>query len=170
MGRKFRLKIGLVLISAFVASFAFAAGDPVASVKALREKLMSKGEPKAEGSYKLGSYELPVLKFGSLAINTNENAIVDGIKDKLGGVCTIFVTSVDGQDYVRASTNVLDKDGKRCMGTPLKRDGPVFPVIRSGKSYTGEADICGTMYNTYYEPIKIGEKVAGIYLCGFKKE
>lgn len=163
-----RFKFGLVLISAFIANFAIAGGDPVASVKILREKLLSKGAIKIEGSHKIADKDVPDLRFGTLNVNTNENAVVDYVKDKVGGVCTIFVRI--GNEYIRASTNVLDKDGKRCMGTLLKNPGPAYSMIKEGKSYTGEADICGTMYNTYYEPIKMDEKVVGIYLCGYKKE
>lgn len=167
MNCKIAMKFGMVLTAVVLSNFAVAA-DPVDSVKALKEKLNSKGAPKVEGSFKLGDKEAPGLKFGSMTVNTNENAIVDSIKDKMGGICTIFVRT--GEDYIRISTNALDKDGKRCMGTLLKNPGPAHAAIKDGKSYTGEADVCGTMYKTYYEPIKIADKVEGIYFCGYKKE
>jgi methyl-accepting chemotaxis protein len=88
----------------------------------------------------------------------------------MGGVCTIFIKLASAEDYIRASTNVLDKDGKRAIGTLLKNPGPVYDSVKAGKIYTGEADIVGTMYNTVYEPITVDGKVVGIYLCGFKKE
>ncbi|MBC7714595.1 MAG: Cache 3/Cache 2 fusion domain-containing protein [Rhizobacter sp.] len=164
MKRKFLFATALLVLNA---NFAMAA-DPVSSVAALKEKLNSKGAPKIEGTFKIGDKDTPGLKFGSMTVNTNENAVVDAIKDKLGGICTIFVRT--GEDFIRISTNALDKDGKRCMGTLLKNPGPAYSAIKSGTSYTGEADVCGTMYKTYYEPLKIGDKVEGIYFCGYKKE
>ncbi|MBC7430245.1 MAG: Cache 3/Cache 2 fusion domain-containing protein [Bacteriovorax sp.] len=168
MKSKIGFKLRLLLLSVFVGSNVMAAGDPIASVAALKAKLTSKGTPKIEGTHKIGDKEAPGLKFGAMNINTNENAVVDSIKDKLGGICTIFVRT--GEDFIRISTNALDKDGKRCMGTLLKNPGPAYSAIKAGNSYTGEADVCGTIYKTYYEPLKIADKIEGIYFCGYKKE
>lgn len=162
-------KLGLLIISMFVASFASAGGkDPAASVKLLREKLLENGAAKIEGTYKIGDREVSNLMFGKVAIATNDNSIVDGIKDKVGGICTIFIKT--GEDFIRASTNAMDKDGQRCMGTLLKNPGPVYTAIHDkNTSYRGEAEVCGYMYDTYYEPIKIGGKSVGIYFCGYRK-
>lgn len=167
--------VALGFVLALTGSVAMAADDAVASVALLKEKLLAKGAPKIDGTYKLAGKEIMNLKFGSMAVSKNENAIVDSVKAKLGGVCTIFILTADGKDFIRASTNVLDSDpakkGQRCMGTLLTNPGPVYDAIaKQDKDYTGEAVICGINYNTYYERIKADGKTVGIYLCGYKKE
>ena len=165
-------KLVVTLVFAFMSSMSsFAvAKNPVDAVNALKAELLKKGAPSMEAgkTYDIGTYKVPGMKFGKRFVINKDLTVVDLIKEnKLADVCTVFIKT--GDDYIRASTNVMDKDGKRCMRTELKRNGPVYPMIKEGLVYSGDADICGTMYNTYYEPIKIDGKVEGIYLCGFKK-
>lgn len=162
-------KIVFAMVSFSIGAFAMAK-TPIDAVNSLKAELLKKGEPSMEvgKTYDIGKFKVPGMKFGKRFVINKDLTVVDLIKDnKLADVCTVFIKT--GDDFVRASTNVMDKDGKRCMGTELKRDGPVYPKIKEGSVYSGDADICGTMYNTYYEPIKIAGKVEGIYLCGFKK-
>lgn len=87
----------------------------------------------------------------------------DKVKDLCGGTATIFMGDT------RVSTNVVDAEGKRAIGTQLQ--GPAREaVIEKGQSYRGEAIILDEPYFTAYDPIKDNAgKVIGIFYVGVKK-
>ena len=80
------------------------------------------------------------------------------------GAVTIF------QDDVRVATNVLDRDGKRALGTRISKD--VYDrVAGEGKSWFDRAFVVTDWYLTAYEPIKdIKGKVIGILYVGTLEE
>jgi hypothetical protein len=123
-------------------------------LKAATEKL---GKPRLEGDD---------LFFGTVRVN-GDSAVVDGVKDKFGGVATLFVKK--GPGFTRISTSVV-RDGKRAVGTPLDPMGPVMAAMRQGVPYYGIVDILGRMFETGYEPILSGKDVVGIYFVGFPLE
>ena len=76
------------------------------------------------------------------------------------GTVTIF------QDDVRVSTNVLNRNGKRAIGTRVSSE--VFDnVISEGKTWTDRAFVVTDWYITAYEPIKdINGEIIGILYVG----
>ena len=108
------------------------------------------------------------LKDGKLSVGTRSLAgffePVDRIKALVGGTATIF------QGDTRVSTNVLQPDGTRAVGTRLK-PGPVYDqVLKSGQPFRGEAEILGREYFTAYDPIKdVDGRVIGILYVGMPK-
>lgn len=160
----------LVLVSVLMGQMAIAA-TPQEAVAALKKALLAKGEPSIDESKMVtyGTFKAPTLMFGKRYVVNDKFDVVDEVKaNKLAEACTVFVKGSD-DNFIRVSTNIMGPDSKRCMGTELKKDGPVYPVVMKGENYTGAAEICKTNYDTYYEPIKIKDKVVGIYLCGNKK-
>ncbi len=103
------------------------------------------------------------LYAGSYLLN-DDTAIVDKVKEIIGGTATIFLNDV------RISTNVV-KDGNRAVGTNLAK-GPVYDsVFNDKRQFDGEADILGKKYYTSYYPIiDKNEKVIGILYVGVLKE
>jgi methyl-accepting chemotaxis protein len=93
----------------------------------------------------------------------NNPEIPDKIKDLCGGTATIFMGDT------RVSTNVLDGQGKRAVGTKLV--GSAYDaVIQRGRPYQGEAEILGVPYLTYYDPLLNDQgKVLGALYVGVKK-
>ncbi|MEN3791148.1 methyl-accepting chemotaxis protein [Fulvimarina sp. MAC3] len=91
----------------------------------------------------------------------NDNtAMVDTVKDLVGGTATIFMGDT------RVTTNVMKDDGTRAVGTKLAK-GPVYDaVLERGEPYRGEADILGTSFYTAYDPIKnaSGETIGVLYV------
>ena len=76
------------------------------------------------------------------------------------GTVTIFL------DDVRISTNVLDSDGKRAIGTVVS-DTVYKKVIEKGKQWVDRAFVVTDWYLTAYEPIKnINNEVIGILYVG----
>jgi len=108
-----------------------------------------------------------IMYFGSgrnrTAINGNFD-FVDDVKNITGATCTIFLN--EGSKARRISTNVLNTDGTRAVGTEASQ--PVFDaVIRDGKQYFGRAWVVNAWYTTAYEPIKDdGGKIVGILYTG----
>ena len=85
-------------------------------------------------------------------------------KGKPIGAVTIF------QDDVRVSTNVLDRSGKRALGTRISKD--VYDrVAVQGKNWFDRAFVVTDWYLTAYEPIRdIKGKVIGILYVGTLEE
>ncbi|MDT8439902.1 MAG: Cache 3/Cache 2 fusion domain-containing protein, partial [Wenzhouxiangellaceae bacterium] len=94
--------------------------------------------------------------------------LVDQISEMTGAAATIF-QKVGGQ-AVRISTNVVDGDGNRAIGTVVSQ--PVFDaVITRGETFFGVADVVGVSYITAYEPIRNASgEIIGILFVGVTEE
>ncbi len=99
---------------------------------------------------------------GDYVLNGN-NELPDKVKEIFGGTATIFMGNV------RISTNVMQEDGRRALGTSLT--GPAYDALfRKGKPYRGETLILGVPYFTAYDPIRDSEgTVIGALYVGVKK-
>jgi len=84
--------------------------------------------------------------------------IPDQIREIFGGTATIFMGET------RISTNVLNEDGSRAIGTRLQ-GAACDAVFKEQKGYRGEAMILGTPYFTAYDPIRNerGEVIGALY-------
>jgi methyl-accepting chemotaxis protein len=100
-----------------------------------------------------------------------DHAFIDRVTRATGETATVFAWDEAQADFVRVSTNIRLPDGSRAVGTVLGRDGAVFPVVRAGETFLGEATILGVDYYTAYEPIfgPAGD-VIGILYVGVLKE
>lgn len=111
--------------------------------------------------------------YGGRVIN-QDNVFVDRIrkmvfgdelyKDKPIGTVTIF------QNDVRISTNVLDTDGQRAIGTRVSQE--VYQeVVQKGSRWLDRAFVVTHWYKTAYEPIRnIDGDVIGILYVGILEE
>ncbi|HEX8484913.1 HPP family protein [Sphingomonas sp.] len=75
-------------------------------------------------------------------------APVDRVEALVGGTATIFLGDR------RISTNVLEANGARAIGTTLTSDEVRSVVLEQGRPYRGRADILGRSFFTAYDPIK----------------
>lgn len=102
------------------------------------------------------------LFVGDYLINNNFE-VPDKVQKIFGGVATIFM----GDE--RVSTNVLDGEGKRAVGTRLV--GAVHTAIfKEGRSYRGEALILGIPYLTAYDPIRDSDgTIVGVLFVGLRE-
>ena len=112
---------------------------------------------------KVISLEVPEWKIGDTLITSN-NGIVDEVKNLVGGTCTIF-QRVRGDRFLRISTNVLGKDGKRAVGTFIPPESPVVQTLLRKERYEGRAFVVDDWYITAYKPIigKTGEVLGALY-------
>lgn len=127
--------------------------------------------------------ELPEVAVGSDWLGQNveakiETPVVDHINELVGSTATIFQRMNEQGDMLRIATNVINKEGKRAIGTyiPAKNvDGSPNPVVSAlvkGEPYNGLAFVVDAWYITAYEPIldpKTNEVMGAIYV-GVKQE
>jgi two-component system, NtrC family, sensor kinase len=119
------------------------------------------------------SQNLIGILYGGLLLNRNFN-LVDKVKQTVFqnvvykgkdiGTATIF------QDDVRISTNVLNTDGSRAIGTRIAED--VYnQVILRGEPWIGRAYVVNNWYITAYEPIRnVDGEVIGILYVGILEQ
>ncbi len=96
----------------------------------------------------------------------NDNfEIVDKVQSMVGGAATVF--QVYNNSYAaRISTNVLDSNGQRAVGTHLT-DNVYEVAVEQGKTYYGYRDLFGKNYVTAYEPILDPQgKIIGVLFVG----
>ncbi|MGW8144489.1 MAG: sensor histidine kinase [Anaerolineales bacterium] len=117
--------------------------------------------------------ELIGILYGGTLINRNFQ-VVDKVKETVYeevqykgkdiGTATIF------QDDVRISTNVMNEDGSRAIGTRVTEE--VYnQVVLEGKPWIGRAYVVNDWYITAYEPIRdIAGKIIGILYVGVLEE
>ena len=110
------------------------------------------------------SIRVPLWKINNRPI-TQTTWFVDEVQALLGGTCTIF-QRIEGDSFLRTSTNVLKKDGTRAVGTYIPKTSPVAKAILSGETYLGRAYVVNRWHVTAYEPIhdRTGQIIGALYV------
>ncbi len=98
----------------------------------------------------------------------NKFNVVDAIQNKAGGTATIFQRIPEG--YLRISTNVINTNGERAVGTFIPNSSPVANAINSQNAFYGRAFVVSEWYLTAYKPIVINNRVEGILYLGLKEK
>lgn len=109
------------------------------------------------------------LKEGQIDLS-RADAVVDKIKTEYGSTATFFIK--EGDDFIRRSTNVLNDQGQRAVGTALDNQGIAYKFLSEGKPYFGQAIILGKPFYTGYVPVFSGsgseaKKVVGAVYVGY---
>jgi methyl-accepting chemotaxis protein len=94
----------------------------------------------------------------------NDTTLVDRLREDLGVAATFF--AADGSDFRRITTNVLNEDGTRAVGTNLGTDSAAYYGTSTGKRFFGRDIIQGIPYLASYDPIIMGGRVQGILFIG----
>jgi diguanylate cyclase (GGDEF)-like protein/PAS domain S-box-containing protein len=142
-------------------------GDKVnTSMRLLRHRAQLLGSPSINGELSFGEGNIPNLVLGNTA-QINNFSLVDGVTSIAGGSATLFVKK--GDDFIRVSTNIKQKDGSRAIGTKLDPNGRAIKSVRQGNAFYGVVDILDDPYITGYEPMlnKQGQ-VIGVWYVGFE--
>ena len=98
--------------------------------------------------------------------------VVDEIRRTSGASSTIFQRMNAAGDMLRVATNVIDKNGKRAVGTYIPAVNPdgqpnaVVASVISGKAYVGRAFVVDAWYVAGYQPIlgSDGEVIAMLFV------
>lgn len=105
-----------------------------------------------------------------IAETFDSHAMIDAVGTVTGETATLFAFDEASGDFWRRTTNIIKPDGNRAVGTQLGTAGAVFPVVRRGETFSGEAVILGKDYFTVYEPVfNPGGEVIGILYVGVEK-
>ncbi|MBS1796374.1 MAG: Cache 3/Cache 2 fusion domain-containing protein [Acidobacteria bacterium] len=140
-------------------------GQVKASMKVFQDRAMSLGAPEYGKPVQVGDKSVPDIAFGGSG-QANNFAVVDKVKELMGGSATIFVKS--GNDFVRISTNVPNNQGGRAIGTVLDPQGKAIQAIRAGNTFYGAVNILDKPYITYYEPMKNASgEIIGVWFVGY---
>ncbi|MEM8876975.1 MAG: methyl-accepting chemotaxis protein, partial [Pseudomonadota bacterium] len=100
-----------------------------------------------------------------------DHGMIDAVGRVTGETATLFGWDTESGDFWRRTTNIVKPDGNRAVGTPLGTNGAVFPVLRDGNTFFGEAVILGLPYYTVYEPVfDASGDVNGILYVGVRKD
>jgi methyl-accepting chemotaxis protein len=135
-----------------------------AAMKILIRESEQFGIPELSGEDTIGGATVPALLLGSTS-QVNNFELVDRVKELTGNTATLFVKQ--GDSFVRVSTNVLQADGSRALGTVLDPQGRAFAAIREQRSYYGVVDILGMPYLTGYEPMRDRSgQIVGVWYVG----
>ncbi len=123
--------------------------------------------------------KLPRMMAGQRWLGQNRDmsrfsVVVDGVKELVGGTCTVFQRINEAGDMLRVSTNVQKTDGNRAIGTyipAVNPDGTQNKVLRevmAGRVYSGPAFVVNQWYTTAYEPIRdeSSGKIIGVLYVG----
>ncbi len=113
------------------------------------------------------SLSIKPLTLGGVSL-LNDTALVDLMKSMVGGTATVF-QRMDG-GFLRISTNVIKKDGKRAVGTYIPDSSPVVADVLAGKTFNGKAFVVDDWYITAYKPIYVGEQIVGMLYVGVKEK
>ncbi|MBB5021337.1 methyl-accepting chemotaxis protein [Desulfurispira natronophila] len=105
----------------------------------------------------------PVLRRNDQVLNHYYSEMDDFTK-ATGAVATIFVR--DGDDFVRITTSLTDRDGERAVGTRLDRNHPAYQRLLDRREFTGRAELFGRAYYTRYTPIIQDGRVIGSLFIG----
>src|SRR5512133_3683437 len=124
----------------------------------LHKRFAAKGVPSVSGGK---------IAFGGHIVNDNFE-VVDSIEKDLGSKATVFQKI--GDKAIRVSTNVINAEGKRAVGTEIS--SIVYDaVIKKGQTYYGTADVVGKKMVVAYEPIKSSAgEIIGILFVGIPED
>ena len=139
-------------------------------------------EAKNQSDKKIQKVTLPKMMLGSqwlgqIAEPSESTPLVDPVQKLLEVTCTIFQRMNPQGDMLRVATNVVNKEGKRAIGTYLpavEQDGNNNPVVQSilrGEVFKGRAFVVNAWYITAYEPIyDTKHEVIGMLYVGIPQE
>lgn len=132
------------------------------------------GDIKSLHQYSTVEYGELQLKNGTLAAETGESIerdfkIPDKFYEETGSRATIF--KKEGNDFIRVTTNIVDEQGQRAVGTKLGTSHPGRSTILQGEIFTGEATLFNENYLVAYEPFfDSNDEIIGIWFVGISTE
>ncbi len=114
---------------------------------------------------------------GQISDRSSYAPIVDDAARLVGNTCTIFQKMNNEGDMLRVATNVINKEGKRAIGTYIPARNPdgsanqVVATVLKGERFVGKAFVVDRWYITAYEPIKDqSNEIVGMLYVGIPQE
>lgn len=99
-----------------------------------------------------GSQIVGISAFG-LPVSFSNHDLVDSIARITGEAATLYVFDAVTQNFVAATTTLVDKDGNRLTGSVIEPDTPIYASAQAGKVHFAEEVIAGYPFYSAYQPI-----------------
>ncbi len=103
--------------------------------------------------------------------------LVDRVKELVGAEATLFQRVNERGDMLRVATTVIDRDGRRAIGTfipavdPDGQPNPVLSTVLRAETYRGRARVLDAWYIAGYEPIlDAAGHVTGMLFIGLRQD
>lgn len=139
-----------------------------ASLSTLEHLIAEQGALTPGASTRVGASSVPDLMLGGQSL-ANSTQLMDLHLALQGGTATLF--SRQGNDFISITTNVLDQQGNRAIGTRLDPATEAYTLVKTGQTYRGQVNILGSSYLTAYKPIMDGSGQAiGVLYVGYRAD
>ena len=113
--------------------------------------------------------EAPYMEIGGTPL-TDDSRLSDEVFRISGGMSAIFIRT-EGDRFLLASTNILNKDGKKAVGGFITPENPIAKALLKGVSFEGDAYLVNDWYITACEPITDNSgRVVGALWVGIKEQ
>lgn len=166
------ISVIIIIILSLVGIFSSQSGMENLASETLKKKLVS--------DVRVGK-ELLFDEYGELSLNESVIYAADGravneshdfiehLGKSFDDVATIFAK--EGNDFIRITTNIRDKNDKRAINTYLGSDSAAYPSMVAGETFVGNATILGVQHLSIYEPIFDSKgNMIGIFFLGISQE
>lgn len=114
---------------------------------------------------------------GQISDRSSQVSVVDETARLVGNTCTIFQKMNAEGDMLRIATNVINKEGKRAIGTFIPAHNPdgspnqVVATVLKGERFVGKAFVVDRWYITAYDPLKDRSgNIIGMLYVGIPQE
>ncbi|MBS4045243.1 MAG: Cache 3/Cache 2 fusion domain-containing protein [Alphaproteobacteria bacterium] len=176
-------KIALIVAALIVLTAAAVGGGAVLQIRGeLAEQVMQRQNNSLRTLAVLVHKRLPDTKFeidaqgrvGRVVMTAipdfADHDMIDEVGRVTGETATLFRWQEAEQDFFRRTTNIVNAEGKRAVGTALGKTSAAYAPVTQGRTYLGEAVILGNAYYTVYHPVHDpAGKVIGILYAGVLK-
>jgi methyl-accepting chemotaxis protein len=128
------------------------------------------------------SVTLPRLGLGAAAFGQETDPgrpvpLVDRVTRLSAATCTVFQRMNEAGDMLRVATTVVNKAGRRGVGTfipAVQPDGETNAVVRAvmaGETYRGRAFVVDAWYQTAYQPLRDPSgRITGMLYVGIRQD
>jgi len=115
------------------------------------------------------SLEAPYVEIGGTPLT--ENLMLTDEVFRIGGGMCVILQRTEGDRFLIASTNILNKDGKRAVGSFITPENPIARALLQGRSFEGDAYLVNDWYISACEPIADDSgRVVGALWVGIKEQ
>jgi PAS domain S-box-containing protein len=115
------------------------------------------------------SLEVPTVEIGGTPL-TDDLMLTDEAFRIGGGMCAVLQRT-EGDRFLLTSTNILNKDGKRAVGSFITAENPIAKALLTGAYFEGDAYLVNDWYISACEPIKDNSgRVVGALWVGIKEQ
>jgi methyl-accepting chemotaxis protein-2 (aspartate sensor receptor) len=120
-------------------------------------------------TFNLNGYDVPILRNNNITVGNGNNSHVDRFDSHSANAEATVFSFINNENFIRLSTSLKDKNGKRVIGSTLNKDHPAYNTLLNREIYVGLASLFGKKYYTKYEPIFSSEnKLIGALFVGYE--